>query len=72
MSKGDHIEVSGRVVDAQAAGIFRIQLDDSDSVVIARLSGKMRIGKIRVTEGDSVIVALSPYDMTNGLIIWRK
>ena len=63
--------MDGTVVDVQK-GKFRIQLHEGENQIIAQVSGKLRQNKIRVILGDVVTVALSPYDLTNGIIISRK
>jgi len=63
--------VEGVVEEALPAGTFRVRLD-TDSVILAHLSGKMRIYYIKVIPGDYVTVELSPYDETKGRIIKRR
>jgi len=64
------IEVSGEVVEALPNTLFRVKLDTGQTV-LAHLAGRMRVHFIRVLEGDRVVVALSPYDLTRGRIIRR-
>ncbi len=63
--------VEGVVEEALPAGTFRVRLN-TDSLVLAHLSGKMRIYYIKVIPGDYVTVELSPYDETRGRIIKRR
>ena len=70
MAKEDHIELDGVVEEVLAGGMFRVRLD-SGLVVLAHLAGKMRKFRIRIVLGDSVRIAVSPYDLTRGLIIYR-
>ncbi len=70
MSKDDHIEFEGVVVEVLTGGIFRVQIDD-DHKIIAHLAGKMRKFRIKVVLGDKVTVAVSPYDPNRGRIIFR-
>ena len=70
MSKTDHIELDGVVEEVLAGGMFRIRLE-SKLVVLAHLAGKMRKYRIRIVLGDSVRIAVSPYDPTRGRIIYR-
>lgn len=71
MSKDNHLELKGTVQDS-AKGIFRVLIDNTDNhIVLARISGKMRLHKINVVVADRVIVKVSPYDMTNGMISQR-
>lgn len=52
------------------AGAFRVKLDNGH-LILAHLSGKMRMNKIRILVGDSVKVELTPYDLTRGRIVYR-
>lgn len=72
MSRGDLLEISGKVTDALGGGQYRIQLDRGDVTVRGRLSGRMRRHRIRVLPGDRVKVALSPYDLSHGFIVFRE
>lgn len=71
MPREDLVEVEGAVMDALGGGQYEIKLDGNESRVRAQLSGKMRRHHIRVLPGDRVRVAVSPYDMTHGLITFR-
>jgi len=68
--KDDTIEVEGTVVEALPDTHFRVKLDTGHEV-LAYLSGKMRKFYIRVLLGDRVRVALTPYDLTRGRIVYR-
>ena len=70
MPREDHIEVNGVVVDS-CGGKFRVDLQNGTKPIIAQLNGRMRQHRIRVIVGDAVRVALSPYDLTKGLIVYR-
>lgn len=70
MSRGDLLEMDGTVVDALGGGFYAIKCDVG-STVRAQLSGRMRRFHIRVLPGDRVRVAVSPYDPTHGLIVFR-
>ena len=70
MPKDDHIEFEGAVTEVLAGGLFRVKLD-SGLAVLAHLAGKMRKFRIRIMPGDRVVVALSPYDLTRGRIVYR-
>ena len=70
MSRDDLIKFEGKVEDATGGGNFVVQLENGASVT-ARLSGNMKKFKIRVIVGDRVTVALSPYDVSHGLITHR-
>ncbi len=70
MAKDDLAQLEGKVVDVAAGGIYKVQLEN-EVEIIARLCGKMRRFNIRVVVGDKVTVGVSPYDPTNGLILYR-
>lgn len=69
MPRDDLVEVEGVILDAMGGGKYKVKTSDSE--VIAQLSGRLRRNHIRVVPGDRVRVALSPYDLTNGLISFR-
>ncbi len=71
MSRGDLLELEGTIVDALGGGQYAIKVDQGGSIVRAQLSGRMRRFHIRVLPGDRVRVAVSPYDPTHGLIVYR-
>ena len=71
MANNDVIEVEGKVIDVLPRNEYRIELENK-LTVIARVSGKIRMNKIHILTGDTVIVELSPYDLTRGRITYRK
>ncbi|MCS7249365.1 MAG: translation initiation factor IF-1 [candidate division WOR-3 bacterium] len=68
--KKNTIQMDGTVIEALPNAFFRVQLDNGH-IVLAHLSGKMRIHFIKVVKGDRVTVELSPYDLNRGRIIYR-
>jgi translation initiation factor IF-1 len=70
MAKSDSIEVMGTVVESLPNAMFRVKLEN-DFMVLATISGKMRMNFIRILPGDKVRMELSPYDLTRGRITWR-
>jgi len=70
MAKEEPIEVEGEVVEALPNAMFRVKLDNGH-VVLAHISGKMRMHYIRIFPGDKVTVELSPYDLSRGRITYR-
>ena len=70
MSKADVIEVEGTVLEKLPNAMFRVELENKH-VVLAHISGKLRMNFIRILPGDKVTIELSPYDLTKGRIIWR-
>ena len=71
MAKDDVIEVEGKVLDNLPQGKFKVQLDGGH-IVVAHVSGKMRMNNIRILPGDTVVLAMSPYDLTQGRIVYNK
>jgi translation initiation factor IF-1 len=70
MAKKDMIQVEGVVTESLPNATFRVQLD-SGHIVLAHISGRMRMHWIRILPGDRVTVELSPYDLSRGRIIYR-
>ena len=70
MPKEDSIEVEGKVVELLPNAMFRVELENGH-MVLAHISGKMRMNYIRILAGDKVKVELSPYDLTRGRITFR-
>ena len=68
--RDDHIKLNGVVSQVYAGGQFEVTAD-SGAAVRAQLCGRMRKFRIRVILGDRVTVALSPYDLTHGMIVFR-
>ena len=70
MGKQDVIEIEGVVVDTLPNAMFKVELENKH-VVLAHISGKLRMNFIRILPGDKVTLELSPYDLSKGRIIWR-
>ncbi len=70
MSKKDAIKVEGKVLETLPNAMFRVELANGH-VIIAHVSGKMRMHFIRILAGDKVTVEMSPYDLSKGRIIMR-
>lgn len=71
MSKQECIQVEGKVKEALPNAQFKVELTDGHTV-LAHVSGKIRMNFIRIIPGDSVILELSPYDLTKGRIVFRN
>ena len=71
MAKSDVIEVEGKVLDVLPGGKFKVELENKHTVE-AHVSGKIRMNNIRILTGDTVVIELSPSDVTHGRIIWNK
>ena len=70
MAGKDTIEMQGKVIEVLPNTVFRVQLEN-DHVITAHISGKMRKNYIRIMNGDTVTVQLSPYDLSKGRITFR-
>lgn len=71
MAKEDLIEFKGTVTEVLPNAMFRVKLEN-DHIVLAHTAGKMRKNRIRVLEGDIVVVEMTPYDLSKGRIIFRE
>ena len=67
----DLIPAEGVIIDKQPNAFFKVRLNNSEHVVLAAISGKMRKNRIRILVGDRVSVEMSPYDLTRGRITYR-
>ena len=70
MAKDDVIEIGGTVVETLPNAMFKVELENGH-VVLAHVSGKIRMHYIRILPGDKVTVELSPYDLSRGRITYR-
>ncbi len=70
MAKQISIEQDGTVTESLGNAMFRVELENGH-VIIAHISGKMRMHYIRILPGDKVKLEMSPYDLTKGRIIFR-
>jgi len=71
MTKEDLMEFKGVVAEVLPNAMFRVKLEN-DHEVLAHTAGKMRKNRIRVLQGDVVIVEMTPYDLSKGRIIYRE
>ena len=69
-AKEDSIQLEGKVVEALPNAMFRVELENKH-IVLAHISGKMRMHFIRILPGDKVTVEMSPYDLQRGRITYR-
>jgi translation initiation factor IF-1 len=70
MAKQDVIKQDGVIQEALSNAMFRVRLEN-DHLIVATISGKMRMHYIRILPGDKVAVEMSPYDLSRGRIIYR-
>ncbi|HWR90630.1 MAG TPA: translation initiation factor IF-1 [Dissulfurispiraceae bacterium] len=70
MSKEENIEVQGTIIETLPNAMFRVGLENGQ-IILAYVSGKMRMHFIKILPGDKVTVELSPYDLTKGRITYR-
>lgn len=73
MGKQDAVRMDGIVKDALPNAMFKVEImiGDKPHMVLAHVSGKMRMNFIRILPGDKVVVEISPYDLTRGRIVTR-
>ena len=74
MSKEDLLDLEGVVTKILPGGKFEVTVknENIEKVIICHMSGKLRVNKINIVVGDSVSIAVSPYDVSNGVIKWRN
>jgi translation initiation factor IF-1 len=70
MAKQESIQVEGTVIETLPNASFKVELEGKH-VILAHISGKMRMNYIRILPGDKVLIELSPYDLTRGRIVYR-
>lgn len=70
MSKDDCVELEGKVLEALPNTMFKVELSNG-KVILAHISGKLRMNYIKILPGDNVKVDVSIYDLTKGRITWR-
>ncbi|MDR1129731.1 MAG: translation initiation factor IF-1 [Prevotellaceae bacterium] len=70
MAKQAAIEQDGTIVESLSNAMFRVELDNGH-LIIAHISGKMRMHYIKILPGDRVKVEMSPYDLSKGRISFR-
>ena len=71
LAKDDVIELEGTVVEALPNTMFQVDIGGGH-IILAHISGKLRMNFIRILPGDKVTVQMSPYDVTRGRITWRS
>ena len=70
MARKDAIRVDGKILDTLPNAMFKVELENGHQI-IAHVSGKMRMHFIRILNGDTVTIEMSPYDLTKGRIVLR-
>ena len=70
MSKTDVIEIEGVVVEKLPNAMFKVELENGH-IVLAHISGKLRMIFIKILPGDKVTLEMSPYDLSKGRSVWR-
>ena len=70
MSKTDVIEIEGVVVEKLPNAMFKVELENGH-IVLAHISGKLRMNFLKILPGDKVTLEMSPYDLSKGRIVWR-
>lgn len=67
----DVVQAEGEVTESLPNAMFRVQLAQAEHLVLAHLSGQMRLHHIKVLPGDRVLVEMSPYDLSRGRVVRR-
>ena len=70
MAKQSAIEQDGSIIEALSNAMFRVELENGH-IVIAHISGKMRMHYIKLLPGDKVTLEMSPYDLSKARITYR-
>ncbi len=70
MAKQSAIEQDGTIIEALSNAMFRVELENGH-VIVAHISGKMRMHYIKILPGDKIRVEMSPYDLSKGRIVFR-
>ena len=70
MPRKDAIKIDGKILETLPNAMFKVELEKGHQI-IAHVSGKMRMHFIRILNGDTVTVEMSPYDLAKGRIILR-
>ena len=71
MAKDDMIELEGVVTESLPNTTFNVDIGNGH-IILAHISGKLRMNFIRILPGDKVTLEMSPYDLTKGRITWRS
>lgn len=72
MAKEEALKVNGQVIEVLPNAMFRVQIENTESVVIAYAGGKLQKNNIKILLGDSVEMDMSPYDLTKARITYRN
>jgi len=70
MAKEEPIKADGKVLETLPNAMFKVELENKH-VLLAHISGKMRMHFIKILPGDRVTVEISPYDLSRGRITYR-
>ena len=71
MSKTDVIEIEGVVVEKLPNAMFKVELENGH-IVLAHISGKLRMNFIKILPGDKVTLEMSPYDLSKGCLLYTS
>ena len=71
MTKENTIKMSGKVVDVLPNAMFRVEVDNPPTKILAHIAGKIRKNNINILLGDRVDLELSLYDLSKGRIVYR-
>jgi len=69
--RSDKIIANGNIVEVLPSTMFRVEVENTEHIILCHLSGKMRLHFIKLVVGDKVKIEMSPYDLTKGRIVYR-
>jgi translation initiation factor IF-1 len=70
--KDDVMRMEGKVLELLPNATFKVQLNETKTMILAYLGGKLRKHSINILLGDNVVIEMSPYDLTRGRVVFRK
>ena len=71
MAKDDILELTGVVDEVLPGSMFRVKVEQMPNPLLCYMGGKLKQHKIRIIQGDSVKIEVSPYDLTKGRVTYR-
>jgi translation initiation factor IF-1 len=71
MAKDDILELVGTVDEVLPGNMFRVKIEQSSNPILCYMGGKLKQHKIRIIQGDSVRIEVSPYDLSKGRVTYR-
>ena len=72
MAKQEPLKIEGQVVEVLPNAMFKVKIETSDRLILAYVGGKLKQHSISILLGDTVVLEMSPYDLTKARIVFRK